>query len=125
MDIQALIKNLHPLEIRVLLSYTPSDELTSDLLQKKLDYKEGHANQAFSWLGGKNIVSVVRREPHTFFELTELGREYAEKGSPESRIIAFLRDSGPHSLPEIAAALGLENKDVGSAFGMKIGRAHV
>lgn len=118
MDIQALIKNLHPLEIRVLLSYTPSDELTSDLLQKKLDYKEGHANQAFSWLGGKNIVSVVRREPHTFFELTELGREYAEKGSPESRIIAFLRDSGPHSLPEIAAALGLENKDVGSAFGM-------
>ncbi len=118
MDIQALIKNLHPLEIRVLLSYTPSDELTSDLLQKKLDYKEGHANQAFSWLGGKNIVSVVRREPHTFFELTDLGREYAEKGSPESRIIAFLRDSGPHSLPEIAAALGLENKDVGSAFGM-------
>ena len=118
MDIQALIKNLHPLEIRVLLSYTPSDELTSDLLQKKLDYKEGHANQTFSWLGGKNIVSVVRREPHTFFELTDLGREYAEKGSPESRIIAFLRDSGPHSLPEIAAALGLENKDVGSAFGM-------
>ncbi|MBQ7366130.1 MAG: phenylalanine--tRNA ligase subunit alpha [Spirochaetaceae bacterium] len=118
MDIQALIKNLHPLEIRVLLSYTPSDELTSDLLQKKLDYKEGHANQAFSWLGGKNIVSVVRREPHTFFELTDLGCEYAEKGSPESRIIAFLRDSGPHSLPEIAAALGLENKDVGSAFGM-------
>ena len=118
MDIQALIKNLHPLEIRVLLSYTPSDELTADLLQKKLDYKEGHANQAFSWLAGKNIIAVVRREPHTFFELTDLGREYAEKGAPESRIISFLRDSGPHSLPEIATALGLENKDVGSSFGM-------
>ena len=118
MDIQALIKNLHPLEIRVLLKYTPSDELTSDLLQKELDYKEGHANQAFSWLSGKNIISVVRREPHTFFELTDLGREYAEKGTPESRIISFLKDSGAHSLPEIAAALSLENKDVGSAFGM-------
>ena len=118
MDIQALIKNLHPLEIRVLLKYTPSDELTSDLLQKNLDYKEGHANQAFSWLSGKNILTVVRREPHTYFELTDLGAEYAEKGTPESRIVSFLRDSGSHSLPEIAAALGLENKDVGSAFGM-------
>lgn len=118
MDIQALIKNLHPLEIRVLLRYSPSDELTSDLLQKELDYKEGHANQAFSWLSGKNIISVIRREPHTFFELTDLGREYAEKGTPESRIVSFLKESGSHSLPEIASTLNLENKDVGSAFGM-------
>ena len=105
MDIQALIKNLHPLEIRVLLKYSPSDELTSDLLQKELDYKEGHANQAFSWLSGKNIISVVRREPHTFFELTDLGREYAEKGTPESRIVSFLKESGAHSLPEISSTL--------------------
>lgn len=118
MDIQALVKNLHPLEVRVLLRYTPSDELTSDLLQKELGYKEGHANQAFSWLSGKNIITVVRRESHTFFELTDLGREYGERGTPESRIVSFLRESGPHSLPEIAVALGLENKDVGSAFGM-------
>ncbi len=118
MDIQALIKNLHPLEIRVLLGYTPSDELTVGLLQKELDYKEGHANQAFSWLAGKNIVAVVRRESHTFFEITDLGREFAEKGTPESRIIAFLRDSGSHTLPEIASALNLESKDVGSAFGL-------
>lgn len=118
MDIQALIKNLHPLEIRVLLGYTPSNELTAGLLQKELGYKEGHANQAFSWLAGKNIVAVVRRESHTFFEITDLGREFAEKGTPESRIIAFLRDSGSRTLPEIASALKLENKDVGSAFGL-------
>ena len=92
MDIQALIKNLHPLEIRVLLSYTPSDELTADLLQKKLDYKEGHANQAFSWLAGKNIIAVVRREPHTFFELTDLGREYAENSV--SRRLSLGRNDG-------------------------------
>ena len=56
MDISGIIKNLHPLEIKVLLKYTQKDELTSARLQKELDYKEGHANQAFSWLGGKELV---------------------------------------------------------------------
>ena len=48
MDIKNIIKNLHPLEIKVLLKYSGQDELTSEKLQKELDYKEGHANQAFS-----------------------------------------------------------------------------
>ena len=118
MDIQNLIKNLHPLEIKVLLKYSPSEELTTARLQKELEYKEGHANQAFSWLSGKGILSVVRREPHTFYELTDLGVLYSKDGLPESRIIAFLEKNGSHALPEIATALGVDNKDVGSAFGM-------
>jgi len=118
MDAQTIIKNLHPLEIKVLLAYSPKDELTSARLQKELDYKEGHANQAFSWLSGKGILDLVRREPQTFYEITDLGRDYASKGTPESRIITFLQESGAHTLPEIASALGIENKDVGSAFGM-------
>lgn len=118
MDAQTIIKNLHPLEIRVLLNYSSTDELTSNCLQKDLGYKEGHANQAFSWLSGKGLLEVVRREPQTFYEITELGREYAQNGTPENRIISFLKNSGPHTLPQIAEALSIENKDVGSAFGM-------
>ncbi|MBO4507660.1 MAG: phenylalanine--tRNA ligase subunit alpha [Spirochaetaceae bacterium] len=117
MDAQTIIKNLHPLEIKVLRAYTSKDELTSEKLQKELDYKEGHANQAFSWLTGKGLTEVVRKEPHTFFEITELGRKYAEVGTPEARIVKFLKEKGPHALPQIASALSLENKDVGSAFG--------
>ncbi|MBO7421465.1 MAG: phenylalanine--tRNA ligase subunit alpha, partial [Spirochaetaceae bacterium] len=117
MDTHALIKNLHPLEIRVLRTYGAKDELTSERLQKELDYKEGHANQAFSWLVGKELAAVVRREPHTYFEITDLGRSFAENGTNDERIISFLKDNGPHLLPEIAAALKIENKDVGSAFG--------
>lgn len=56
MDITNIIKNLHPLEIKVLLKYSQNDELTSEKLIKELDYKEGHANQAFSWLGGKDLL---------------------------------------------------------------------
>ncbi|MFI3257266.1 MAG: phenylalanine--tRNA ligase subunit alpha [Spirochaetales bacterium] len=117
MDIQALVKNLHPLEIRVLLTYKEKEELTAQKLQKELDYKEGHANQAFSWLGGKGLIDVVRREEHTFFELTELGNTHKSEGLDAERIYNFLNGNGPHALPQIAQTLTLENKDVGSAFG--------
>ena len=117
MDVQNIIKNLHPLEIKVLLNYTSKDELTSEKLQKELDYKEGHANQAFSWLGGKELLSVVSKTPHTFYEITDLGRAYAKDGIPEVRIINFVKENGAKLLPEIASGTGLEQKDVGSAFG--------
>lgn len=118
MDVQSLIKNLHPLEIRVIRAYGPGTELTADKLEKELNYKPGHANQAFSWLGGKELVREVRREANTFFEITELGRAFAASGTPDQRILTLLRDKGPHTLPEIATATGLENKDVGSSFGI-------
>lgn len=117
MDVQSIVKNLHPLEIRVLRAFAPGAELTADKLEKELDYKPGHANQAFSWLGGKELVTEVKREAHTFFEVTELGRTFAKTGTPDERILTLLKDKGPHTLPEIAAALGLEQKDVGSSFG--------
>lgn len=117
MDMQNVIKNLHPLETKVLLSYTQVDELTAERLQTELGYKEGHANQAFSWLDGKGLVTVVSRTPHTLYEITDVGRAMAQNGTPEERIIARVKDSGAATLPELATALGLENKDVGSAFG--------
>jgi len=93
------------------------DRLDSDRLAADLGYKEGHSNQAFSWLSAKGLAAEAGREARTVFELTALGREYAAKGTPEERIVAFVRDKGPASLPEIRDALGLEQKDVGSAFG--------
>ncbi len=116
-DIKTLIKNLHPLEIKVLLRYGQDDELTSERLQKDLNYKEGHANQAFSWLSGKNLLKEVSRTPHVYYELTDFGRAVADKGMAEPRIVAYLKDNGAKTMQEIASALGLENKDVGSAFG--------
>jgi len=89
MDIQALIKNLHPLEVKVLLTYKTGEELTSARLQADLHYKEGHANQAFSWLAGKNLVQVRRKEMHTYYELTELGFSFAKNGQPAERIFNF------------------------------------
>ena len=116
-DIKTLIKNLHPLETKVLLKYNIKDVLTSERLVKELGYKEGHANQAFSWLAGKQLLAETSRTPHTYFELTDFGRSIAKNGLAEERIVAFVKDNGAKTLPEIATGLGIENKDVGSAFG--------
>lgn len=117
MDISNIIKNLHPLEIKVLLKYSDKDELTSEKLIKELDYKEGHANQAFSWLGGKELLKEIGRVSHTYYEITDMGKTLAKDGTVEERVIALVKDSGAKTLPEIAAALKIENKDIGSAFG--------
>jgi phenylalanyl-tRNA synthetase alpha chain len=117
MDIQNTVKNLHPLEIRVLLSYKGGDELSVERVEKELGFKSGSGNQALSWLSAKGLAAEKSRRKAVFFELTDLGRAWKEKGSPEERIIELVRIKSGLRLPEIAAALNLDNKDVGSAFG--------
>ena len=117
MDVKALVKTLHPLEVKVLLKYKPGEALDAARLQSELGYKEGHCNQAFSWLSAKGLCAETGRAARTVFELTLLGREYAEKGTPDERILRHLSEKGPASIPELVQALGLQQKDVGSAFG--------
>ncbi|MDR1576169.1 MAG: phenylalanine--tRNA ligase subunit alpha [Treponema sp.] len=116
-DIQNTVKNLHPLEIRIILSCAKDDELTIEKVEKELGFKPGNGNQALSWLADKGLVSEIRRVTAFFYELTALGREWKEKGSPEERIIELIRIQSGLSLPDIARTLKLENRDIGSAFG--------
>jgi len=122
-----MVKNLHPLEIRILLSYKKGDELTIEKVEKELGFKPGNGNQALSWLAGKGLVSEIRRTKAVFYEITSLGEEWKTKGSPEERILALVRQrlaaqdrlaaQERLSLADVAGALGMENKDIGSAFG--------
>ena len=116
-DIQTTVKNLHPLEVRVLLSYKSGDELTIERVEKELGFKSGNGNQALSWLAGKGLIAELRRETAVFYELTDLGRDWKERGTIEERIVELVRAKSGLRLPDIAAELKLENKDIGSAFG--------
>jgi phenylalanyl-tRNA synthetase alpha chain len=120
-DITNTVKNLHPLEIRIILSYKKGDELTIEKVEKELGFKPGNGNQALSWLAGKGLVSEIRREKLVYYEITSLGREWKEKGSPEERILELIRQRlaarDRPRLSDIAEALKMENKDIGSAFG--------
>ena len=116
MDID--VKNLHPLEIRLLRHVSLGEDITPEAIIDELGYKVGQSNQAFSWLTGKGFVKEKSRSTKVSYELTDFGRKEQEEGLPAERIFRFLKENGPHSLPEIASALSLENSDVGSAYGL-------
>ncbi|MCL2214320.1 MAG: phenylalanine--tRNA ligase subunit alpha [Treponema sp.] len=117
-DIMNIVKNLHPLEVRILLAYVKGDELTIEKVEKDLGFKPGNGNQALSWLLGKGLVSELRRETAVLYEITDFGREWHKKGCPEERIIRLVKEqSGKIKMPDISKSLGIENKDIGSAFG--------
>ncbi|MCL2373974.1 MAG: phenylalanine--tRNA ligase subunit alpha [Treponema sp.] len=116
-DIQTTVKNLHPLEARIILSYKEGDELTVEKVEKDLSFKSGNGNQALSWLSSKGLIRELRRVTAMFYELTDLGRDWKERGTVEERIVRLVCAKSGLRLPDIAADLNIENKDIGSAFG--------
>lgn len=117
MNPDAVIKTLHPLEVKALYAAQEGKAFHAQDLVDALEWKTGQANQAISWLAGKDCLREVNRITKVYFELTDLGRDYLSQGTPLERILTHLEQKGPASLPELAQALSLENKDVGSAFG--------
>ena len=115
MDID--VKNLHPLEVRLLRHVDLQQDITAERIVRELEYKVGQCNQAFSWLSAKGYLVEKSRMSRIFYELTDLGREQQEKGTPAQRILTFIKAEGAQALPELASALGLEKSEVGSAFG--------
>jgi phenylalanyl-tRNA synthetase alpha chain len=115
MDGQA--RELHPLEVKLLLRYGTGDQISHARLAADLGFKEGQSNQALSWLATKGLVAETGRVTRVSYELTDLGRDWLARGTPEERILRLLAERGGRTLPEIAADLGMEPKDVGSAFG--------
>jgi len=117
MDANSLAKSLHPLEVRVLLGFESDETVSAALLESRIGFNTGQANQALSWLEGKEVLVEKTRETKIFYELTEGGAAAAEQGTPEERIFKALKELGPQTLPALAQSIQLENKDVGSAFG--------
>ena len=110
-------RELHPLEIKVLLRYGAADALGTARLAADLGYNTGQSGQALSWLAAKGYVAETARVPRVLFEITDFGRECIQKGTFEQRIVDLLESAGALALPELSRRLGIEAKDVGSAFG--------
>ncbi len=115
MDID--VKNLHPLEVRLLRAVKKGESITTERITDELGYKVGQCNQAFSWLCAKGCLEETKREKKTLYELTDLGREWQKNGMPVERIFSFIKET-PSTMPEISEKLALEKSDTGSAFGL-------
>jgi len=116
MDID--VKNLHPLEVRLLRHVSLGEAIDTARVISELGYNVGQCNQSFSWLEGKGFIEEKARKARTFYELTDVGKFQAQEGTPAERIFTFLKEEGPTALPRIAELLGLERSEVGSSFGL-------
>ncbi len=114
---QSAARALHPLEVKIILTFDAGALIDSARVRETLGFKEGQDQQAFSWLVAKGVLEEADRQTEVFYELTPLGQEWHDKGTPARRIFSLLREAGPLSLPDIAQKLGLDQKTVGSAFG--------
>ncbi len=117
MNTDNIVKELHPLEVKLLINFNKDEEITTTTIIDKLSYNIGQCNQAISWLSAKSLINEKSRTLLTFYELTKLGKDYLSNGLPEERILKLISEKGPHTLPDLAKVLSLENKDIGSAFG--------
>ena len=111
------VEQLHPLEVRVLRGAAPATAFTAADLMASAGLKLGQCNQAFSWLRDKGLIAEQKRVQEQRYELTALGEQYRREGLPEERIMALVRSEGPLPMPQICARLGLEQREVGSAYG--------
>ena len=111
------LKSLHPLEIKVLRHVQPGEPITAERIMEELGFKLGQCNQAFSWLLAKQLIDETSRQLRTLYEITELGKAVQELGFPGERMFNLLKERGALPLPKIAEILGLEQRDIGSAFG--------
>ncbi|MFA5513318.1 MAG: phenylalanine--tRNA ligase subunit alpha [Sphaerochaetaceae bacterium] len=112
------VRNLHPLEVKLLRHFSKDQEITADALIDELSFNIGQCNQAFSWLVAKGFLFENSKTDKRFFELTEFGKDQLVRGTPPLRIFNLLNEEGSFSLPEIAQKLALEKGEVGSAFGI-------
>jgi len=86
-----LIEGFHPLENKLLLSFSRSESLSASDIISISGLDESRLDMATGWLTAKGLLAVTGETVTTSVSLTETGTEYREKGTPEIRIIAALR----------------------------------
>lgn len=112
---QKWVETLHPLEIKVILSFEVKDSITSSLLIEKLNYGIGQTNQAISWLEAKGLLKEVKRDNFIFYEVTESGKEWvAFNPALAMKEVAQKKEL---TMPEMMEELGIDNATAGKIFG--------
>jgi phenylalanyl-tRNA synthetase alpha chain len=112
-----LLESLHPLENKVLLSFQQGEALSAFELLKASGLDESRLDMASGWLQSKGLLEVKDESVTSLVSLTETGREYLGKGTPEMRIINALRDGQQLTVKDIIQTWGMEPSEVSSAVG--------
>ena len=116
-DLLKLLESLHPLENKVLLCFVSSDSLSAAVILKSSGLDESRLDMASGWLQSKGLLNVKDESVTSFVSLTETGRDYLEKGTPEMQIINALREGKQFTVKDVIQSWGMEPSEVSSAVG--------
>lgn len=113
------VQSLHPLELKVLLFFKQNDRFSSSIIVSEMGMVLGQANQSISWLEQKNLIAEQSRTQEVVFERTAFGDDWKNNGTPTERLLTYIAEhKNSVTLAEASGALGIEQKDIGSAFGL-------
>jgi len=116
-ELNKLIESFHPLENKLLLSFSQAESLSASGIMAISGLDESRLDMAAGWLTSKGLLTVTGETVTTFVSLTETGMAYREKGTPEMRIIAALREGKQFTVKDIIQSWGLDPTEVSSAVG--------
>ncbi|MBS1192570.1 MAG: pheS, partial [Nitrospirae bacterium] len=116
-ELNKLISSFHPLENKLLLSFSQSASLSASGIMAISGLDESRLDMAAGWLTSKGLLAVTGETVTTFVSLTETGAAYKDKGTPETRIIAALREGKQFTVKDIIQSWGLDPTEVSSAVG--------
>ena len=112
-----ILKTLHPLEVHVLLNFEEGEIISFEKAIEKLSFNFGQYNQATAWLLSKQLIQEDKSETTLTIALTEMGKKYQIRGTPEENMFRLLQEQGSMTIPEMALELNMEKSDVGAAYG--------
>ncbi len=116
-ELQKLLESLHPLEHKVLLSFDREGALSAPDILTKSGLDESRLDMASGWLQTKGLLDVKDESVTTQVSLTETGKEYREKGTPEMRIMNALKEGRQFTVKDIIQTWGMDPSEVSSTVG--------
>jgi len=116
-DLLKLLESLHPLENKVLLCFVNGENLSAADILKSSGLDESRLDMASGWLQSKGLFHVKDESVSSFVSLTETGRDYLGKGTPEMRVISSLREGKQFTVKDVIQSWGMEPSEVSSAVG--------
>jgi phenylalanyl-tRNA synthetase alpha chain len=116
-DLIKLLETLHPLENKVLLCFDGKNSLSASDLITASGLDESRLDMASGWLQTKGLLNVQDESITSSVSLTETGKEYLEKGTPEMRIINALKEGKRFAVKDIIQSWSMDPSEVSSATG--------
>ncbi len=118
-NVNEIVERLHPLEIDLLFLFKGDNTsfYLRDLVEKS-GLGESQVRTAIEWLLHKEIILPETEGLNEIVSLTKTGKDYAEKGIPEKRLVELILMSEKEiTMKDLGELSGLEKDETGPVIG--------